>query len=73
MAYINIQMNAIGAEAETCACCQKRFARGEQMSGVCSNDIDDTPLGWLCDNCISDWKHHGDESKTAKTLFAQAG
>ena len=42
---------------EVCGGCHKPFPRGAQMNAV--EYADGTPLGWICDGCVYQWRHTG--------------
>lgn len=67
MAQIEMTMQALGNEPSGCQGCGKRFGRGEQMHGVVDSEGD--PLGWLCDECVCDWKANGKNSQVAIKIF----
>jgi ribosomal protein L37AE/L43A len=48
-------MQATGIE--DCSGCGTKFPRGSQMNAVAY--VDGTPLGWICDECIFQWRHTG--------------
>ena len=53
-ARIALRMSALGQPEETCATCDRRFRRGEEMTAV-ETDTGE-PLGWHCRTCIDEWK-----------------
>lgn len=68
MAEIKLTMQALGNEPSGCVGCGKSFGRGEQMSGAV--DSEGNSLGWLCDECVCDWKAHGEKSQVAIKIFS---
>jgi hypothetical protein len=52
-----MQMQALGSDVEQCAGCNSAFPRGAQMNAV--EYIDGTRLGWICDECVHQWRTTG--------------
>jgi hypothetical protein len=67
MAKPVMMLTAHGHSNETCAACNKTFSRGEQMTAF--EDSEGDVLGWVCAECIEEWKSNGEQSKTALALF----
>lgn len=63
MAHLVATMQCLGV-GETCQGCDRDMKRGEQWNGVEAEDGE--PLGWHCDDCISDWKAGREIGATTK-------
>jgi hypothetical protein len=65
---IRMTMQAVGITQETCRGCKTPFPRGAQMNGI--EYVDGTPIGWLCDECVTQWKRAGNPPSG---LFEEGG
>lgn len=57
MARVELTMQSVGVDSETCARCERGFKRGETMSAVVLEDS--TTTGWWCDDCVDYWRRYG--------------